>query len=99
VNRRSKKQKKEAPKNIGLWIAVMAIFIGELFFYTWCRVQCVRTGYEITQVRNQYLKLNTVQYNLKIEIARLKSPERIVKKAKEELGLVMPTTKQMVIMP
>ena len=77
----------------------MAIFFGELFFYTWCRVQCVRTGYEITQVRNQYLKLNTVQYNLKIEIARLKSPERIVKKAKEELGLVMPTTKQMVIMP
>jgi len=77
----------------------MSIFIMELFFYTWCRVQCTKMGYGIAQIQNQYQELNTTQYNLKIELARLKSPERIARIAKEDFGLVMPTPEQMVIMP
>lgn len=75
------------------------LFITELFIYTWCRVQCTRMGYEITQARNQYEKYNKAHYNLAIELARLKSPERISKKAKQELGLIVPGPKQIVVMP
>ena len=84
-----------------MWVAVVLIlvFIGELFFYTWCRVQCTRMGYEINQTEKQYQKLVSIGRNLKIESARLKSPERIARTARESLGLIMPTPKQMVVMP
>jgi cell division protein FtsL len=40
-----------------------------------------------------------MQDNLKIELARLKAPRRISKIAKEQLGLVAPTSKQLIILP
>ena len=39
------------------------------------------------------------QNNLKIELARLKSPDRIAKIAKQQLGLIMPTTDKTILMP
>jgi len=80
-------------------MAFMAAFILELFVYTWCRVQCTRAGYDITNAQNCQQQLVTTKNSLKIELARLKSPERIARKAREDLNLVMPTSKQMVVMP
>ncbi len=86
-------------RNTGVWIILMSFFIAELLFYTWCRVQNVRIGYEITQASAQYKKLVTMQNNLKIETAHLKSPERISKIAREQLGLTMPSPRQVIILP
>lgn len=90
------KKKKNIRNNkiIGVWILLMLIFIAELFFYTWCRVRCVRVGYAITEQTNNHQHLIASQKNLRIELARLKSPERIAKFAKDRLGLVMPDPKQ-----
>ncbi len=77
----------------------MGLFIGELFFYTWCRVQSVRVRYEISEHKAQQQRLATLQDNLKIELERLKSPKRIAKIAKQQLGLVASTTKQLIIIP
>ena len=30
-----------------IWLAIMVVFIAELFAYTWCRVQSIRLGYAI----------------------------------------------------
>lgn len=86
-------------KTMGVWGIIMLIFIAQLLFYTWCRVQCVQVGYEITKETDNHQKLITLQNKLKIELARLKSPERIAKIAKNELGLATPTPEQMVIIP
>ena len=43
--------------------------------------------------------IDEMQKNLKIELARLKSPERIAKIAETKLGLVMPSAKQTIIIP
>jgi cell division protein FtsL len=83
----------------GVWIILMSIFIGELLVYTWCRVQFVKVGYEISQATDTYQQLITNQNNLKVELARLKSPERIAKIAMEKLGLSMPTPEQMIVLP
>jgi cell division protein FtsL len=40
-----------------------------------------------------------MQDNLKIELARLKSPQRIAKIAREQLGLVRPTPQQTIVLP
>jgi len=86
-------------KITGIWIVFMAVFITELFVYTWCRVNCIGVGYEISKETQKQHELVAFQTNLKIELASLKSPERIAKIAKDQLGLVTPTQKQTIIIP
>jgi len=93
------KPKKKTSGLFGMGVLLIFLFVGELFFYTWCRVQCTRMGYAITRSEHEYKKLISMRRNLKIESARLKTPERIAKTARERLGLVMPAPNQMVIMP
>jgi len=86
-------------KTTGMWMIMMFIFITELLFYTWCRVQNVQHGYEISREAHNQKKLIAYQNNLKIELARLKSPDRIAKIATQQLGLIMPTTDKTILMP
>ena len=86
-------------KKTKFWIIFLFFFILELFFYTWCRVQCVATGYEIAKLNKDYNKYITLKNNLKIELASLKSPNRITKIAKKYIGLDMPSSNKEVILP
>ncbi len=90
-------KKSKRLKFTGLWIVMLSLFLGELFFYTWCRVNNVNLGYEVAQETEKKTKLIAYQENLKIELARLKSPERIEKIAREQLGLVRPKPEQIII--
>ena len=81
-----------------IWIALMTVFIAELLFYTWCRVQCVGVGYEISEATHHHQKLMTSQNSLKVELASLKSPERIEKIA-SKLGLIIPASGRIIVIP
>ena len=94
-----KRNKKRNLKRIGLWGFLMVFFIGELLLYTWCRVQCTRLGYEITRSTETQQQRLRLQNNLKIELARLKSPARIASYARERLGLKMPAPEQTIVLP
>ncbi len=82
-----------------IWLTIMVLFIAELFFYTWCRVQYTQVGYDISDEADGQRSLLALQQNLKIELARLKSPERIEKIARQRLGLMTPTEEQIIIVP
>jgi len=86
-------------KLIGVWIILLVCFVAELLGHTWCRVQSVRVGYEITAARRHGQKLLSTQRQLKVELASLKSPQRIAKIARQRLGLVMPDANQTIVMP
>lgn len=75
----------------------MVCLIGEFFFYTWCRVEFVRTGYEISKTAQNHQSLLDRQNNLAIELARLKSPHRVIRIAKEQLDLTMPRPGQLIV--
>ena len=96
------KVKKKTSKNVqsirfmGVWIVLTCLFIAELLVYTWCRVQCIRTGYEISAEANRQVELIAVKKKLRIELQRLKSPERIARIAKERLNLALPTSEQII---
>ena len=94
-----RKKKTRNPKLLVVSLVIMGLFIAELLFYTWCRVQSIQTRYEISELKVRQKQLVTHQDNLKIELARLKSPKRIAKIAKQQLGLSAPTNKQLVIIP
>ena len=80
-----------------IWLFIMLVFIVELFAYTWCRVQCVRLGYEIANETRTYEAQRTIRKNLAIELARLKAPKRIEALGRQ-LGLAPPATRQIVVM-
>ena len=92
-------KKSKRLKFTGLWIVMLSLFLGELFFYTWCRVNNVGLGYEVAQETEKKTKLTAYQENLKIELASLKSPERIARIAREQLGLSMPRADQTIEIP
>jgi cell division protein FtsL len=92
--------KKRAEKKMPwVWVMILALFIGELFFYTWCRVQCVQVGMAIAVERRKQGELKTLQNSLKIELARLKAPERVLYIARKKLGLDMPEPSKTIMVP
>ena len=96
---RKARKKNGDVKITGIWIIFMAVFISELFLYTWCRVNYIDVGYEISKETKKQHELIAWQNNLKIELASLKSPERIAKIAKDQLGLKAPTKSQTIVIP
>jgi cell division protein FtsL len=86
-------------KMTGTWLVLLAVFIGELLFYTWCRVGCVRIGYEITTASKAVENGARLQNSLRIELASLKSPKRIADIAGRRLGLIMPSAEQTIVIP
>ena len=97
--KKKRKGKQHNPKFTIAVLVLMFVFIAELVFYAWCRTQYVNVKYEIQEQILLKRKLETMQDNLKIELRRLKSPRRIAKIAREQLGLVTPTPKQTIILP
>ncbi len=97
--RRNTKKKRPVKKMTGTWVLLLALFMGELFFYTWCRVQCVQVGIAVLAERRKAEELNTLRNSLKIELARLKAPERISYIARKKLGLDMPEPSKTIMVP
>ena len=96
----SKKERiKRNPKLIMACLAVMFVFICELLFYAWCRVQFTHIRFDIAKQADKAMELSAMQDNLKIELARLKSPKRIAEIAREQLGLITPTPQQTIVLP
>ena len=93
------KKNARSTRIVTVWFIVMAVFIAELLIYTWSRVQCVKAGYGISNENNKNRNLINLQNNLKVELARLKSPERLAEIAKNKLGLKTPTSEQIIIIP
>jgi len=83
----------------GIWMVLLMLFVLELLFYTWCRVQCVNIGYRINEETRRHQHLLKLQSSLKIELARLKSPARIAEIARTRLGMKMPDAKQTIVLP
>ncbi|MBA4366725.1 MAG: hypothetical protein C0403_03715 [Desulfobacterium sp.] len=96
-----KKSKKRfrSPIPVGIGVLLLLILMGEMLFYTWCRVQCIRTGYKITEEKKRNKDLINLQKNLQVELAGLKSPDRIGRIARERLGLIIPEPKQIIVIP
>ncbi|MFH1675283.1 MAG: cell division protein FtsL [Pseudomonadota bacterium] len=88
---------KRTIKTSTLIILVAAIMI-ELFLYTWCHVQSIHMGYMITSQVKQEKELKVLQEKLRLELAQLRTPERIIQIASKQLGLVLPAPDQVIVL-
>ncbi len=96
---RRKAQRNVTRHRTWVWMLILAVFFGELLFYTWCRVKCIQAGIAISAEQRKQQELATVANSLKIELARLKAPERISYIAKHNLGLDMPDPSRTIMVP
>ena len=70
---------------------VSAVLVGLLaMFVTWGSSGIVKAGYELVQARACLTKLEKQNELLRLEMARLKAPQRIQDIATRELGMVKP---------
>ena len=69
------------------------------FAYVWCRLQVVHLGYLLSDVHRAHTRLLNDNKKLHLELARLKSPERVERIAIQKLGLKHPTKDQIVVLP
>jgi cell division protein FtsL len=99
VKNSSKKRIQRNPVLTMAWLALMAVFIGELLFSAWCREQSRIIDSDIIKQTQKVKRLSDMQDKLKIELAVLKSPRRIAKIARDRLGLITPTPEQTIVIP
>ena len=70
---------------------VSALLVGSLaMFVTWGSSSIVKAGYELVQARACLTKLEKQNELLRLEMARLKSPQRIQEIAVGQLGMIKP---------
>lgn len=82
---------------MGIWVALIVLFMAQLLVYSWCRVQYVQTGFEIAEARQTKQRLIELHRKLNIEEAWLRSRERIEPIA-EERGLAAPDPSKMFVL-
>jgi len=74
--------------SFGSYLFAVAVVVAALTFYVYFRVGSLRVGYNLTQTRQEQLKLVMENRALKTEISMLSAPSRIRTIATEQLQMV-----------
>lgn len=94
----SKGKKREKKLKPILFFSLFLLFlIGSSLFYVWSRIQVIQYGYEISRALKEERNLREINKRLRLEVAMLRSYERIEKVATEELKMVKPKPDQVII--
>ncbi len=80
-------------------VILLGILVMEAMVFAWCRNRCVQIGYETTREMETKRSMTALENNLRVELSRLRSPERIATIAREKLGLELPNPERMYILP
>jgi cell division protein FtsL len=81
--------------------AVVAIVVPvgiALLSYTWLQLETLRIGYRIERLERESHRLAQVERQLRLEAAHLTHPERLARRAAEELGLAPPQVEQVIFL-
>ncbi|MCP5464030.1 MAG: cell division protein FtsL [Deltaproteobacteria bacterium] len=75
-----------------LVLLVFAVILA--LFYIWSRIQIVQLGYEINEHQNQYHEILVENRRLEMELALMKSPDRLQEFAAQKIGMQYPEVEQ-----
>ena len=78
----------------GAFVAVAVAMVSCALFYVWTRHEVITWGYRISEAASHQSELKQANRELRLEAASLRSPRRIEKIAREELGLDFATPGQ-----
>jgi len=86
-------------RQVVLIVLMLFCFMGTGIGYVWSNFERTQIGYDISQLKKEEMRLKEINRKLRLELALLRSPQRLETKAVNELGLRQPTPEQIVTMP
>jgi cell division protein FtsL len=78
-------------------LVVAVVFLGCALFSVWAHHQVISLGYEISKANQEEQELLQMNKKLRLEVAALKSPNRIQGTAMRDLGFANPQKDQLII--
>jgi len=78
---------------IGVILSLVLISV----FFVWSRQQVLNLQYDIASIESSVRSARQEATRLQVEVAMLRQPLRIEKIAREELGLVMPDPRRIIV--
>jgi cell division protein FtsL len=91
------KTKRSHPRTSPLFLCLFLLLIVSILFYVWTRIKVVQYGYEISSALRAKETAIGAHNERAIEIATLRSAQRVEKRAREELRMSPPRKDQLVI--
>jgi cell division protein FtsL len=83
------------PRYFWAWLLILLILIVAAFVQVHAKLTAVELGYALSAAASEHQQLLTDQHSLQVEVATLRSPQRLRKLAVEKLGLVEPNSTQL----
>ncbi|HDR14582.1 MAG TPA: cell division protein FtsL [Desulfobacteraceae bacterium] len=80
-------------------VATVIIFMTCSIGYVWSNFEGTQLGYSISRLKSEERQLLNRNKQLKVELAYLKSSERLERIALEKLGMKWPSRDQIVVLP
>jgi len=80
-------------------VIMLFLFLLAGIAHVWVNFKRTQMGYALIESKREMLQIEEFNRKLKLEIAYLKSPEHLEKKAIKEFGLRQPAVEQMVFLP
>ncbi len=80
-----------------LWIFIAAVLMLVLLIYVWSHIHMTELEYQIARELSSREQLAEEQAKLKVELATLKSPQRIETIAREKLQMTYPGREQVIL--
>ena len=74
----------------------MALLLAVSLFYVWSRLQVLNLEYSISSLESRVRHLQQESKGLQVEVASLRSPQRLEQVARQKLGLHLPTPDQVI---
>jgi cell division protein FtsL len=86
--------------NVGYstWIFIATILMAVLLIYVWSHIHMTELEYQVARELSSKEQLAEEQAKLKVELATLKSPQRIEIIAREKLQMTYPGREQVILL-
>ncbi|MFW6114748.1 MAG: cell division protein FtsL [Thermodesulfobacteriota bacterium] len=94
-----RKKKREPIRFLHFLAALFVVILLAGIFHVWVNFKRTQTGYELSQLKSKIAEEKEYNRRLKLELAYLKSPQYVERKAVKEFGLQHPSPKQVVHLP
>jgi cell division protein FtsL len=80
------------------WIFIASILMAVALIYVWSHIHMTELEYQIARELSNRERLTEEQAKLKVELATLKSPQRIETIARNKMQMVYPEREQVILL-
>ena len=80
------------------WIFIASVLMAVALIYVWSHIHMTELEYQVAQELSSRERLAEEQAKLKVELATLKSPQRIETIAREKLQMTYPGREQVILL-